>query len=521
MRAAVAAGGTSVPLLECTIGDRLRETAARFPDRPALLWAEGDGLGRMTYAELLAEAQRVAGWIARRTAPGDRVAIWSRNSVEWVLAEYGCALSGTVVTAWNGAWTDPECAHAVDGTDPRLVLAGRDVRGVDLLDRARSLGARGRVHDLSALRALAGSEPPAALPPVAPDDLFLLQFTSGTTGRPKAAALSHRAALNGAWIRARLHGTDEHDVLHNPVPMTHVGGALAMVLGAMAVGSAYVLMPRFDEAEYLRLLRLTGATRLGGVPTMLLRLLDHPDWVPPPAGQVRSTGLGGSSISPRLVERLRAEIRAPVFATYGQSECLMVSSTRLDDDPAVVTDTVGRVVPHVELSIRDPLSGRQLAVGEAGEICVRTVCAAGGYFGAPEASAQAFTPDGFLRTGDLGSLDEQGFLRVQGRVRDVVIRGGENVYPAEVEEVLGQHPAVAAVAVVGVPDERWGQQVGAAVVLREGADPAPRALEAFAAERLAHFKVPRVWRFEATLPVTAVGKVRKVEVEELFRAGGG
>jgi fatty-acyl-CoA synthase len=506
---------SSIPLLEGNLGDRLRATVARFPDRPAVLWADGQNIGQLSYAELLLEGTRAAHWILARAVPGDRVVIWSRNSLEWILLEYGCMLAGTIVTAWNPAWTDPECVRAMDLVAPRLLFAGCDVRGVDLLQRAQTLATECEAYALDSLRALTLAAQPCELPQISPDDVFLLQFTSGTTGTPKAAALSHRASLNAGWLRVRLFDADEHDVWLNPAPMSHVGGAISLLLGAMVTGGAYVLMNRFEPAEYIRLMNSCGATRVGGVPTMLIAALEHADWRT--GAHVRSIGLGGAQVPQALIERLRSAFGAPVLSTYGQSECPLIATSLPNDDPHLALETVGRAAPHIQLKICDVLDGRQLGAGEVGEILVRAPTMMTSYFRMPEANAAVFDPFGFIRSGDLGSIDEDGYLRIHGRVRDVIIRGGENIYPTEVEDVLLQHSAVAIISVVGIPNERWGQEVAAAVVLREGTSADEEQLQAFAATRLAHFKVPRHWRFELRLPLTASGKVLKSEVEKMFR----
>jgi fatty-acyl-CoA synthase len=511
------AGDFAIPLLECSIGARLRETAARFPDRPAVLWADGPNIRHLSYADLLQESTRIAHWILAGAAPGGCIAIWSRNSLEWILLEYGSALAGTVVTAWNPAWTDPECRRAMDLTGPRLIFAGSE-RGTHLLKRAQALAPDCQVFALDALRDLAAA-PELELPLVAPNDLFLLQFTSGTTGQPKAASLTHRASLNVAWLRAQLCDANEHDVWLNPVPMTHVGGSIVLLLGAMVTGGAYVLMNRYEPGEYIRLMNASGATRIGGVPTMFMAALEHPEWRP--SARVRSIGLGGSQVPQALIERLQEAFNAPVLSTYGQSECPLIATTVACEDPELTLGTVGRAAPHVELKICQTADDQPLKAGEIGEILVRAPTMMTGYFGMAKATAATFDPQGFLRTGDLGSVDEDGYLRIHGRVRDVIIRGGENIYPAEVEDALLQHPAVAMVGVVGVPDARWGQEVGVAVVLRAGITADAAELQAFAAVRLAHFKVPRLWRFEQRLPLTASGKIHKLEVEKMFRPKAG
>lgn len=504
-----------IALLDCPLGEVLRRSAARFPERPAIAWAEGDGIATLSYAQFLEQAERIAWWLLARAEPGDRIAPWSRNSVDWALLEFGCALAGMVVAAWNPGWTDFECEHARDLTEPALVLAGHDTRGVSLHDRARSIAGADRVVPLDGLRSLAASSMARPLPQPESSDLFLIQFTSGTTGRAKGAALSHRSVVNGAWLRAAASGANETDVWVNPSPMNHMGGAVTMLPGAICVGGCYVVMNRFDAGEYLRLMRLTGATRIGGVPTMLLALLEHPDWQPGSV-RLRAVGAGGAQVPQPLVERLMREFDAPVLVSYAQSECPIITSSTPGDPPRLLAETVGRCAPYVEIKVVDPMTGATRRVGEIGEIRVRSPVAMDCYYRAPEASAATIDSEGFLHTGDLGSLDAGGYVRIQGRSRDVIIRGGENVYPAEVEDALLLHPAVAQVAVVGVPDARWGQQVGAAVQLRDGTTAPPAELEAHAARRLAHFKVPRRWLFVDAFPLTPNGKIAKVEVEKRF-----
>lgn len=505
---------TSMPLIEGSVADTVRRIAAKYPERPALAWPVGDGLEFLTYKALLREAERVAAWLLERGAPGDRVAIWSRNSLEWVLTEYGCALAGMVVASWNPGWTDFECKHADELTTPIVVLAGADTRGVPLIERARGVSGE-RVFALGDLRQLVSAVEPRDLPSPKAEDLFLIQFTSGTTGRAKGAALSNRAALNAAWLRFQAIGADETDVWVNPSPLSHMGGAITMVLGNLITGACYVVMNRFEAGEQLRLMRVAGATRIGGVPTMLLALLEHPDWRPGVV-KLRSIGAGGASVPVSLIERLAQEFGAPVLVTFAQSEFPMATSSLPDDPARLLAETVGRPVPHVELKVVDPATGRTMLRGEIGEICLRAPMRMDGYFRMPDATAATIDADGFLHTGDLGSIDEDNSVRIQGRTRDVIIRGGENIYPAEVEDAILQHPDVRDVAVVGIRDDRWGQQVGAAVLLRPGAAPSIESLEAHAALRLAHFKLPRRWLFVNSFPLTPSGKVRKVDVEKLF-----
>ena len=441
---------TVVTLLEVSLGDALRASAARYPTRSAMAWADGDGLASMSYAQMLAEAEGIACWLLDLAEPGDRVAIWSRNSVEWALLEFGCALAGMVVAAWNPGWTDFECDHARRLTTPAVMLAGSDTRGACLLDRARALCAGIGVVPLPELRKFALGTRPRPLPSPQPDDLCLIQFTSGTTGHAKGAALTHRNVVNGAWLRTQSCGADETDVWVNPSPMNHMGGSVTLLPGAIITGGCYVVMPRFDPGEFVRLMRLAGATRIGGVPTMLIALLEHPDWQPGSV-RLRSIGAGGAQVPRPLIERLMREFAAPVLVSYAQSECPIITSSTPGDDPRLLAQTVGRCAPQVELKVVDAVSGFTLRHGDKGEICVRGPMVMQGYYCMPEATAATIDADGFLHTGDLGTLDSEGFVRIDGRARDVIIRGGENIYPAEVEDALLLHPGLSDAAVVGVP----------------------------------------------------------------------
>ncbi len=505
----------SPPLIDGSVGEALLRSAAHFPDRQAVAYADGDGISAMSYADLAEAAMRVAWWLQAFGNKGDTIAAWSRNSVEWVIFELGGALAGRVIAGWNPAWSDAECRHALELTRPVLLLAGHDTRGISLLERARDI-AGAAVYALDDLQQLVADARPSTLPEIVSSDLFLIQFTSGTTGKAKGSSLSHRAALNGAWLRVWAMAVDETDVLVNPSPMNHIGGAIHMLLGCVLTGACYVMMNRFDPSEYIRMMRLTGATQISGVPTILLAILDHPDRSP--EAKLRSLASGGALVPEPLIERLTREFEAPVFICYAQSEVAMISTTMVGDSARLLATTVGRPAPHVELKIAATGNGPTLRRGEVGEICIRGPLTMDGYFGNPAATADTIDAEGFVHTGDLGTLDDSGYLRIVGRCRDVIIRGGENIYPAEVEDALLEHPGIALAAVVGIPDERWGQLVGAAVIPRDGHHLDPAELETYLDGRVAHFKIPRRWLFVAQLPMTPSGKVRKVEVEPLFLA---
>ncbi len=511
---------TTIPLLAGSIGDALRRHATARGERTAILWEGAEGLQRMSYAKLLVKVENLARWLLERAAPGDRVALWSKNNLESVVLQHASAMAGTILTPFNTSWTDFEVRHALDLVQPRVWFVGQDTRGISLLERATAL-VEDRVlvgiDDL--LKQQARSQTP--LPDVAADAPFLIQFTSGTTGRAKGAVLSHRAALNGGYLRPATDGANDSDVWLNPVPLHHVGGSCSIVLGALSVGGAYAVMDRHDTDITVRLLQPTGATRIGGVPTMLMDLLNHPQIA---AGgfkhSIRVISVGGASVPPSLIQRIIRELGATPAIGYGQSECPIITSTSMHDDVDTIATTVGRPAFHAEVKIVDPTTRETLKLGEIGEVCVRSQLIMSGYYGMPEATAETIDADGFLHTGDLGSMDSNGIMRIHGRAREVIIRGGENIYPAEVEDALLRHPAVQLAAVIGVDDEKWGQQVAAVVQLRPGQQATPEDLRAFAAQRVAHFKIPRYWHFVSGMPMTASGKIRKVELEARFKATG-
>jgi fatty-acyl-CoA synthase len=515
---AIVSSQTSQPLLNRTVGEQLRLQAATFADRPALTWAADEDSGELetlSFDELLRAAEAAAADIARHADPGDRIAVWAANGPRPVILEYASALAGTVITLVNTAWTDDEVEHALRLTTPRLLFAGNDNRGDDLGARAAELA--GRVGACAALDVTTVDIRPGAVsfdpPRVELFDPFLIQFTSGTTGRAKAATLSHHAALNSGYLRALSFRANERDVWLNPVPMHHSGGSIVVLLGQLTSGGCYVSMPRFNATKQLALMRATGATRTGGVPTMLHDLLETPG-IDDALAAVKSVGLGGADIAPSLVERIQ-RYGATVSVAYAQSECPMITQSDPDGDATHVATTVGLPVPHTELRIVGS-DGRVVGRGEVGEVCVRSPLVMSGYWGMPEATSAVFDRDGYLHTGDLGSIDDHDVVRIQGRARDVIIRGGENIYPIEVEDVLMRHPAVDAAAVVGAPSFRWGEEVAAVIKLSAPEAATAPELSAHAAKSLAHFKIPRHWRFVTELPLTSTGKIRKVDLSHLF-----
>jgi fatty-acyl-CoA synthase len=507
---------TSVPLVELTVGDLLREAAADAPDRVALVAGAPDpeARRRWTYAELLADSERLAGGLLERFEPGDRVAIWAPNEPEWVLVEFAAALAGLVLVTVNPALRASEAEYVLrrsraDGVV--FVESYRDNPVAVLVDRlAPELpGLRHRIG-LDELRTLHAATP-RPLPQVDPQDPAQIQFTSGTTGRPKGALLHHRGIVNNARFYVQRTELPTGSALLNPMPLFHTAGCVMATLGSVWLRGTHVLVPQFDPALVLELIEGERCASLGAVPTMLVALLEHPDRQRRDLSSLTVGVSGGSPVPAELVRRVEREIGCALTMVLGQTELApVITQTRPGDTIEDKAGTVGQPLPQVDIAIADPRTGEPVSIGEQGEIRARGYQAMLGYFDDEEATAETIDAEGWVHTGDLGTMDARGYLQVTGRLKDMIIRGGENVYPREIEEVLFAHPAIGEAAVFGVPDERWGESVAAAVRLLPDDPPlTPAALEAWARERLAPHKVPRTWYVVPALPLTGSGKVQK------------
>jgi long-chain acyl-CoA synthetase len=485
--------------------------ARRFADREYLV--QGDR--RITYGEHEGAVGRIAAWLRDvGVRPGDRVLLLGANRPEWIVAFFATVSVGAVAVPGNAWWSPAEVAHAVVTTEPRLVLV--DGRRRKLLPD--HLG--GDVFDFDELRALIdGPGPPGALeltPPVAEDDPAVILFTSGTTGAPKGATLSHRAVIANPHNLLALTRRFPADVpLDAPpavslltMPLFHIGGLQTVLVTLLTGGTLLFLDGRFDAGEVLRLIEVEGVTRWGCVPTMVARVLEHPDVAARDTSSLRSITMGGSPVAPELVARARAALpqaRRGVGTAYGLSESGGVLTTGTGDDYAARPHSVGRALPVVELRIHQP------GAGAAGEILARSPTVMSGYWGLPE--DRTVDGEGWLHTGDVGRIDEDGHLYVLDRSKDVIIRGGENLASSHVEDRLLAHPDVAQVAVIGLPHPDLGEEVAAVVVVRAGTQPSVSDLHAHAAGGLAHFEVPTAWWIRSEpLPVNSVGKVLKREL---------
>jgi fatty-acyl-CoA synthase len=522
---------TSEELLELTLGDLLRATAAEVPDRVALVEGVADPAARRrwTYAELLADAERVARALLGRFAPGERVAVYAANCPEWVLLQHGMSLAGILMVPLNPAYKAAEV---------RDMLAGCEAAGIVHADRFRDndmaavvagleLGHLRERMPLSDLAALLAAADPAAeminteLPAVAPDDPLQIQFTSGTTGSAKGALLHHRGVVNTCRYVALRAGFPEGGVWINAMPMFHIGGAAVTAIGCLSRRGTYVLAPGFDPAGTLELVESEGGNAMLVVPTMLQALLEHPDAATRDLSSIRTILSGAAAVPAALVTRTKRQLGCDFTILFGQTEINgVVCQTSIDDALADQVDTLGRPLPHAEVTIADPVTGEVLPLGEAGEIRVRGYQNMRGYHGQPEATRATLDEQGWLHTGDLATMDERGYLRIAGRLKDMIIRGGMNLYPREIEDVLFDHPDVAQVSVIGVPDPEWGEVVGAIVVPRDRhRPPRPEDLDQHCRARLAAHKAPRLWYLVDEFPLTPSGKIQKFRLRQM--AGNG
>jgi fatty-acyl-CoA synthase len=524
-------GADGEPLLGQTIGDNLAATAAHLPDHEALVDCPTGR--RWTYAQLLAWAQRVArGLLAQGVKKGDRVGIWSPNCPEWVALQYGTALMGAVLVNVNPAYRVSELDY---------VLRQAGVRTLVSATRHKSSDYRGMVEEVRAnapalqtvifigepswddLESAADGVDPSELAAVSAgltfDEPINIQYTSGTTGFPKGATLSHHNILNNGFFVAELLGYTEADRVCLPVPFYHCFGMVMGNLGSTSHGSTIVIpAPLFDPAATLEAVETEGCTSLYGVPTMFIAELAVDNFATYDLTSLRTGIMAGSPCPVEVMKRVITEMHMEaVGIAYGMTETSPVSTqTRAADDLERRTSTVGRVMPHVEIKVIDPETGLVLPVGQPGELCTRGYSVMLGYWEEPAKTAEAIDVAGWMHTGDLAVMRADGYVNIVGRIKDLVIRGGENIYPREIEEFLYGHPDIEDVAVIGVPDSRYGEELMAWVQLRPGAPPLDAdGVRAFCQGRIAHHKIPRYVKVVDGFPMTVTGKVRKVEMRQV------
>jgi fatty-acyl-CoA synthase len=515
----------SIELREATVGMILREGAERFGSSTALV--EGtpgpaEDRRRWTFEGLLTVAERVAGALLERFEPGERVAVWAPNIPEWVLLELGVALAGLVLVTVNPAYRSKELEYLLRQSGASGIFLVPEYRGNPMavcLDEVRAAlhGLREAVLFTEWDAFVASAPPSARLPGVSPTDPAQIQYTSGTTGFPKGAVLHHRGLTNNARIFAMAAGLGPGDAYVHPFPMFHTAGCATAVLGTLQSGARHVPVYAFDPSLMLELMQAERATLAAGVPTVLISLLECPDLATRDLSALRVVISGATTVPAELVRRIEEALGVQLLIMYGTTECSPgVSAVHLDDSVTDKSETIGRPLPQTEVKVVDLATGETAACGAVGELCVRGYCVMTGYFDMPDQTAAAIDAEGWYHTGDLASMDDRGFLRIAGRLKEMTIRGGENIYPREIEELLFEHPKVADAAVVGVPDAEWGEQVAAFIRSAAGEPPTPQELFAYCRANLAPHKTPRYWAFVDEFPLTASGKVQKFVLRERF-----
>ncbi|MEU7278611.1 AMP-binding protein [Streptomyces sp. NPDC045431] len=530
MTPSYAHGVSGTALLGDTIGANLARAVERFPDREALVDVPSGR--RWTYAAFGAAVEELArGLMAAGVGKGDRVGIWAVNRPEWVLTQYATARIGAIMVNINPAYRAHELEYVLRQAGISLLVASLAHKTSDyraMVERVRAdcpeLRAVHYIGDASWDELVAGTVPEAELAAreagLSCDDPVNIQYTSGTTGFPKGATLSHHNILNNGYFVGELLGYTERDRICIPVPYYHCFGMVMGNLAATSHGATMVIpAPSFEPAATLRAVQQERCTSLYGVPTMFIAELNLPDFASYDLSSLRTGIMAGSPCPVEVMKRVVAEMHmAEVSICYGMTETSPVSTqTRRDDDLERRTGTVGRVMPHVEVKMVDPATGVTVERGEPGELCTRGYGVMLGYWDEPEKTAEAIDAGRWMHTGDLAVMGEDGYVRIVGRIKDMIIRGGENVYPREIEEFLYAHPKIAEVQVVGVPDERYGEEILACVIPRDPADPPTlEEITAYCRERLAHYKVPRRVEVLDAFPMTVSGKVRKVELRERY-----
>jgi fatty-acyl-CoA synthase len=519
-----------LPLLEDTIGVNFEAAVAAHGAREALV--EVATGRRWTYEELNRDVDALArGLIAAGLEKGDRVGVWAPNCAEWTITQFATAKVGAILVNVNPAYRTHEFAYAVQQSGMRMLISASEFKSSNYREMVEQTAVvtqglervvyldTGDWGDLIAEgEGLPESAVPERMATLVNTDPINIQYTSGTTGYPKGATLSHRNILNNGFFTTELINFTHEDRLCIPVPFYHCFGMVMGNLGCTTHGAAMVIpAPGFDPSTTLRAIGQERCTGVYGVPTMFIAMQNAPDFAEHDLSSLRTGVMAGSVCPVEVMKRCIDDMNmAGVSIAYGMTETSPVScQTRADDDLDRRTATIGRVHPHVEIKIVDPVTGETVDRGQTGEFCTRGYSVMLGYWDDPEKTAEAIDADGWMHTGDLAEMRADGYCNIVGRIKDMVIRGGENIYPREIEEFLYAHPDIEDVQVIGVPDQKYGEELCAWIKLRAGAEPLDaEAVRAFSAGKLAHYKIPRYVLLVDEFPMTVTGKIRKVQMRE-------
>jgi len=548
--------GGEPPLLGWTIPEHLSDIAARFPEREAVVSVHQGR--RLSYRELMNGADVVArGLLALGFRQGERIGVWSTNNIEWLLLQLATARIGVMLVNINPAYRVPELVYALKkaGVQGLFLIPGfrksdyvamlaellpqldrlspeeltdaelPELRRIVLYDpggpeqsRSPLMGIQVWQDLLAAAEGVTLEQLEEATQALDPDDPINIQYTSGTTGFPKAVVLTHHNILNNAWFSARAMGFTERDRLAVPVPFYHCFGMVLANLLCLSVGACIVLpSEHFDPPAVLHAIDDERCTAVHGVPTMFIAQLEHPDFHAVDLTSLRTGIMAGAPCAPALMRRVMEDMHCPdILIGYGETEASPLTHLTLTTDSLERrTGTVGHNLPHQEVKIVSLEDGRTVPLGEVGEVCFRGYHIMRGYYGDPAATAEAIDPAGWLHSGDLGRMDGDGYVEITGRRKEMIIRGGENVYPREVEEAIFTHPKVALAAVFGVPDDYYGEEVAAWIQTHGGEELTADEVREYCRDRIAHFKIPKHIRFVKEFPMTVTGKLQKFRMREL------
>jgi len=534
-------------VLNVTVGGILEQMAQKYPDQDALVYPDR-GL-RFSYREFDAETDRVArGLLRLGIRKGEHVAIWATNVPEWVVLQFATAKIGAVLVTINTNYQAHELEYVLRQSDSTTLFLVQEFKGTDFVETLRrvvpelSRASLGVVHstehpklrqviflgdqapaELLSFRDLArlGEEVPESVlaerkNQLRPSDVINMQYTSGTTGFPKGVMLTHLNIVNNAYNIGQCMNFSAQDRLCIPVPFFHCFGCVLGTMVCVTHGAAMVPVETFTPEAVLEAVQAEKCTALHGVPTMFIAELEHPGFADYDLSSLRTGIMAGSPCPIEVMKRVIREMHcSEITIAYGQTESSpVITQTRTDDPIELRVASVGRALPEVEVKIVNPVCGSELGPGEQGELCTRGYLVMAGYYNMPEATAQAIDDDGWLHTGDLAVMDENGYCRITGRIKDMIIRGGENVYPREVEEFLYSHPKVQDVQVIGVPDRKYGEQVMACIRLKEGQTSTVEEIRDYCRDQISRFKIPHYVQFVDDYPMTASGKIQKFKLRE-------
>jgi fatty-acyl-CoA synthase len=533
-----------------TIGQVIQETAARYPENPALIHPES-GV-RQNYRELYVNCREVAkGLMAAGIKRGDNVSVWTTNIPEWIYLQFSLGMIGGVLVTVNTNYQSHELEYILKQSDSTTLFLMDSYRDSSFYETVRRVIPELDFHQPGGLVSekiplikniiyigkkentpgmfsfaelikmgenISDRELEDRMNSLDANDVINMQYTSGTTGFPKGVMLTHRNVVNNGRMVGDVMGMTEHDRLLIQVPLFHCFGCVMSTMNCVYHGSTMVVLEFFDALRALQTIAAQHCTAVNGVPTMFVAILNHPDFDRHDLSSLRTGIMAGAPCPEETMNQVRTKMHCnEIVIAFGQTESAPVMTmTRRDDPVELRVATVGRLLPDIEGKIIEPATGEDLPVNVQGEIVTRSACVMKGYYKMPEATAEAIDSDGWLHTGDLGEMDENGYFKVTGRIKDMIIRGGENIYPREIEEFLYKHPKVANVQVVGIHDQKYGEQVLAAIQLKAHQMATPDEFSEFCKGKIARYKIPKYWEFVESFPMTASGKIQKYKMKETF-----